>query len=358
MVKKLKTRVRLSIQIPLFLLMALIAGAFLYLNYLSIVSDASATINRFSVSSNDGMDDIAKEKAAQGQLPEESQTSSHSSENDGHGEPVHSGEKDSPDHQEVYEFSFRDGELVDQSTGDREIVNVARSLAHGDERNGVSAGFFYRLRKTGKQSYHIKLMKSNSLSNSFQRANLTALGIFFIGCAAVIVLSLLISKFVIKPVEENEKKQKTFITDTSHELKTPLAVMQANAEVLGEEIGDNKWLGYIHHEIDDMEGLIGSLLLLSQSEQTGAEKAVHEFDVSEKTELLISVYESHALERGITVDAAIQPNVRFTGSEYDLENLIAPLFDNALRHTPDKGYIRFSLAKRRKKTDRHCSKRG
>lgn len=350
MIKKLKTRVRLSIQIPLFLLMALIAGTFLYLNYLNIISDAASTINRFAVSSNDSMNDIAIEKAGQEQLQGDDLPPAKPSGNDsGHSESAHHGETDNPEDQVVYEFSVSDGELTYQSTDDRENINVALSLAHGDERNGVSSGLFYRLQKTGEQSYNIKLMKSDSLYSSFNRANLTALGIFVIGCIVIIILSLLISKFVIKPVAENEKKQKTFITDTSHELKTPLAVMQANAEVLQSEIGENKWLGYINNETVDMEGLMGSLLLLSQSEQESEKEAIREFDVSEKAALLISVYESHALERGITVDTDIQPNVSFTGSEYDLENIISPLFDNALRYTPDKGHIRFSLAKQRKK---------
>lgn len=325
MLKKLRRRIRLLIQIPMIILIILVTAAFFYLNYSGIVSSGNNAIHRFTLLNGDpnaGDKDDERSRANKREIA---------------------------DIENAYEIEFNDSEIKNKSTDDERLIETARSLAHGKERSGFYNGIFYCVEKRGSDTYIVKLLLDEDLNNGLRVVSITSACIFVIGVALVFVLSFTISKIIIKPVDENEKKQKTFITDTSHELKTPLAVMQANAEVLQSEIGENKWLGYINNEIEDMEGLMGSLLLLSQSEQESEKEEIREFDVSEKAALLISVYESHALERGITVDADIQPNVSFTGSEYDIENIISPLFDNALRYTHDKGHIRFSLAKQRKK---------
>ena len=71
---------------------------------------------------------------------------------------------------------------------------------------------------------------------------------------------------IVKPVEETFEKQKQFISDASHELKTPLAVIEANADVLENEIGKNKWINYIQNEAESMNKLINELLLLAKIE--------------------------------------------------------------------------------------------
>lgn len=79
---------------------------------------------------------------------------------------------------------------------------------------------------------------------------------------AIYIIATKVSKIIVKPVEETFEKQKQFISDASHELKTPLAVIEANADVLENEIGTNKWISYIQNETDSMDKLINDYYYL------------------------------------------------------------------------------------------------
>ena len=93
--------------------------------------------------------------------------------------------------------------------------------------------------------------------------------VLIIGSAAILVMffiSLVLSGRIIRPLEENDQRQKQFISDASHELKTPVAVIDTNAELLAREIGENEWLANIQYENDRMDGLVRQLLDLSRAE--------------------------------------------------------------------------------------------
>lgn len=329
MIKKLKKRVRMLIQIPLFLLIALISAAFLYLNYSSIMRSANDTLNRFSVVSNDGKDfNPVREDAAEREKQELREKPKSDADND-----------KTENYGTLYEFEIEDGAISYQTSDDSRAAAAAIKLAGSDEGSGVANGYFYRVQKKGARNYAVKLLQNDGLYQSFVLTNVMTLIIFVVGIITVVIISLFISKIVIEPVSENERKQKAFISDTSHELKTPLAVIAANAEVLESEVGQNKWLGYIQRETAGMEQLVGSLLLLSRAENNGGEVTYTDFDLSHRAEICAAAFEALAFENGITLHSEIEPNISFHGSEYDIETIISPLLDNAIKHTPKDGNI-------------------
>ena len=104
----------------------------------------------------------------------------------------------------------------------------------------------------------------------------------------IYIIAKKISKTIVKPVEETLEKQKQFISDASHELKTPLAVIEANSEVLEDKVGNNKWITYIQNEIQSMNKLVNDLLLLAKIENI-KNKNFEKFNLSKQVELSISV---------------------------------------------------------------------
>ena len=337
MIKKLKKRVRLLIQIPLFLLITLISAAFLYLNYTGIMSSANDTLNRFSVVSNDGEEGMPaqgdvterEKKEPNGKVPEKPKGDADNDKTENYGA--------------LYEFEIQNGSIGSQTTDNSSAVDTALKVAGGDEGSGVANGYFYRVQRKGAQNYAVKLLHNDSLYQSFVLTNVVTLVIFAVGIITVVLISLFVSKIVIEPVAQNEQKQKAFISDTSHELKTPLAVIAANAEVLESEVGQNKWLGYIQRETAGMEQLVSSLLLLSRAENNDSEITYADFDLSHRAEICAAAFETLAFENGVTLHSEIEPNISFHGSEYDIESIISPLLDNAIKHTPKDGNIHLTV---------------
>ena len=333
----MKKRVRLLIQIPLFLLITLISAAFLYLNYTGIMSSANDTLNRFSVVSNDGeegmpaLGDVTEreKKEPNGNVPEKPKGDADNDRTKNYGM--------------LYEFEIQNGSISSQTTDNSSAVATALKVAGGDEGSGVTNGYFYRVQRKGAQNYAVELLSNDSLYQSLVLTDVVTLVIFVVGIITVVLISLFVSKIVIEPVAKNEQKQKAFISDTSHELKTPLAVIAANAEVLESEVGQNKWLGYIQRETSGMEQLVSSLLLLSRAENNDSEITCADFDLSHRAEICAAAFETLAFENGVTLHSEIEPNISFHGSEYDIESIILPLLDNAIKHTPKDGNIHLTV---------------
>lgn len=355
MIKKLEKRIRLIVQIPLLLLMVLISAAFFYINYERIMSDISMEINDLSTITNDRKDmgDKGKPDSAvpPARLDGEMQSTRDEAvkpddTRDKGGDDASQGEdkgRRSYGEDVLYEFVIENGEIAAQTAADASLTDIALSLAQGEEKRGIQNTYFYRTRKEGGHSYVVKLLQSDTLYQSLVNTVLITAIILVMSVLLVVFISVMLSKVTIKPVIKNEERQKAFISDTSHELKTPLAVIAVNADMLETDVGENKWLRNIQTEISGMEKLIGSLLLLLSTRSEGQEDSYTVFDLSVKSEMCVAVFEAMAYERGVTIKSAVQPNVKFYGREDDIEHIISPLIDNAVKHTSDGGSVIFML---------------
>lgn len=170
-----------------------------------------------------------------------------------------------------------------------------------------------------------------------------------IGLIVAYVISKKVSNWIVKPVEETFSKQVQFISDASHELKTPLAVIEANSDVLENEVGDNKWLRYIQNETQNMDKLINELLLLAKMENTDSIKTYENFDLSQEAEMSASVFESMAFEKKVQIKTDIQKDIRFNGNNQDLGHVFSVLIDNAIKHAEENTEVLVELKKEREK---------
>lgn len=166
----------------------------------------------------------------------------------------------------------------------------------------------------------------------------------FIGLVIFAILSYILSGLMVHPVEEAFQKQKQFISDASHELKTPLAVILSNSELLEDQIGKNRQLAYIKKECDQMHHLVTSLLTLSNLEQSsGQEEEKNTFSLSDALLERILPLESIAYEKEISMQYHITPDISFYGVKAQLQQVATILIDNALTYTDKQGKVDITL---------------
>ena len=167
------------------------------------------------------------------------------------------------------------------------------------------------------------------------------------GCAAILVfflISIALSGWLVRPVRENFDRQKRFISDASHELKTPLAVISANADVLEGEIGDNKWLGYIKDECVRMNELVSELLCLARLDDKGRSRMVfEEFSLSDVVLQTALPFESSMFETGKKFNVDVQPGILLRGDRSAICHIISILIDNAGKYSDNGGEIKVRL---------------
>ena len=170
--------------------------------------------------------------------------------------------------------------------------------------------------------------------------------VFIVGGASIVVLffiSVFLAERIIRPLEENDTRQKQFISNASHELKTPISVIGVNAEILSRELSQNEWLSNIQYENNRMGELVEQLLELSSAENK--EVSMEELDFSYVVTGEALAFETLAFERGTTLQSTIEEEITLTGNQNQLTQVVAVLLDNALRHTTGN-YIDLTLQKR------------
>lgn len=156
-------------------------------------------------------------------------------------------------------------------------------------------------------------------------------------------LSYILSGLMVRPVTEAFDKQRQFISDASHELKTPIAVILSNSELLSDTFGENRQLSYIKQECDRMHHLVTSLLTLTRLEQTpDKELEKSDFCISDALLERILPMESIAFEKGIVMESDILPDLTFYGVKKQIQQLAGILIDNALTYTSPQGQIQIT----------------
>ena len=169
-----------------------------------------------------------------------------------------------------------------------------------------------------------------------------------IGLASILLISIasyFLSGLIVKPIQIAFDKQKQFISDASHELKTPLAVISTNADVLSGEIGENKWLTYIKDQTDRMNILVNDLLNLTRLENNTTQIVYSEFDLSQAIESTALPFECRAFEEDKEFIIDIEEGLRLTASEQHIKQMAAIFIDNALKYSRAGGKVKVSLVR-------------
>ena len=249
-----------------------------------------------------------------------------------------------------------DNEVIDilnftqNDVSDEEIKSIAQEiLKSNDSKSGINIRNLY----FNNYSYSFKGHNSLTiLDNSFVKEKLqslikTSIFIFVLLEIVIIVISIKITSWIIKPVIETFNKQKQFIADASHELKTPIAVIMANSEALEKEPNEKKWLNNIKSESERMNELITNLLDLAKLENGKNKEIYNVEDLSKIAEMSVLTFESLMFENKIKFEYNIQKDLKLKCNSVQIKQLIAILLDNAIKHSEENGEINVFLGKQK-----------
>ena len=260
---------------------------------------------------------------------------------------------DAYDMEGIYSITLYNGTIIQTSDNVTEkIKEYALKVSNKNSDDGIIGNYIYnkRVREAKDNDVTIILMESSSEINKIKVVIISSIIVSGIGIILIYILSKKIACLIVKPVEETFNKQIDFISDASHELKTPLAVIQANSDVLEGEIGKNKWLTYIQNETDNMGKLISELLLLTKIENVDKLRKPEKFNMSDHIELIVSSFESMAFEKNVKLENKIQKDiVTETFNKDDITHILSTLIDNAIKHTEEKKKVIIELKKNKDK---------
>lgn len=163
------------------------------------------------------------------------------------------------------------------------------------------------------------------------------------GMLLLFLIALRLALWLVKPVNSAFEKQKQFISDAGHELKTPLSVMKASLDMLEKECGANKYFGYMKEENRRMTELVYDLLYLSKLDSQGQDSSLENIDLSRLIRGTCLPFEAVAYENEIRLELKIQEELHIRGNDRLLRQFIEILLDNALKHTEPLGMVQVIL---------------
>lgn len=322
MIKKLNQRIFLLIMVSLSIIILGIIILFAVLNYSNTINTATFMMDRF-------MGEEPK-KSLDGKL-EDYKIKPETTING------------------VYNFLVQDFIIVQSSnpSNDKVINEYALKVAKKNTEKGIIGRYIYRVRKINPNTVKITFVENENTILHIKMIFIFSVVIAIFSLFVIYKLAKKVSKIIVKPVEETFEKQKQFISDASHELKTPLAIIEANSDVLENEIGKNKWINYIQNETESMNKLINELLLLAKIENVDNVKEYKQLNLSKEVEIILSMFESMAYEKQVIIKSKINENITMNGNKEDIEHIVSTLTDNAIKHTEAQKEVVVELKKKK-----------
>lgn len=231
------------------------------------------------------------------------------------------------------------------SVNENKAEDFAEKALNRRDRRGWISSYRYKVYDTENGTAVVFVDGTTQLTSLLQ--SLTIAGIvLMVSSLLVLFLIVILSNRVMKPVAQSYEKQKQFVTDANHELKTPLTLILTNLDIAESELGKNEWLDDIRFEGQRMTELVNQLVSLSRMDE---EQAINktELRISDMVMDTVSEFETLAANRGKKLIANIDLGITYTGDEALLRRLVAILLDNAVKYCDEGGDIFVSFKKHR-----------
>ena len=226
-----------------------------------------------------------------------------------------------------------------------EAVSIAQSLLLAGKTSGYYKNYkFTVMTYDGGYVRYVFLDCSRNLF-AVRQFFLNSLIVTAAGLAVLFGLAWALSKRAVRPIAESYEKQKAFITNAGHELKTPLAVIGSSTDVIELETGETQWTKSIHSQVERMTELTAQLIALARMDESSAQLVMEDLDLSAVTAEVLEPFAMLAERNGLSFSADIAPDIRLKANRDAVEKICAILADNAVKYTVPGGDIRFTLTR-------------
>lgn len=252
-----------------------------------------------------------------------------------------------------YFFRYEDEAEEDEAEYNEQVRSTIRSIISSEQQSGKcrieTVSYRYKLSSAGAHNEKTLILLDRSIEiSTLHRLKITFI---FIGCAGLVVVfffSLFLANWAIKPIEIAWNRQKQFIADASHELKTPLTVIATNTDVVLSTPNDyirnqERWLRYIKSETARMSKLVSELLYIAKSDSNEIKMDMTDFDISNTISGICLNFETLAYEADRELVADISPRLKYFGDEDRIKQLFTILIDNSIKYSIVGSQISVSL---------------
>ena len=330
MIRKLRRKFTLVCMLSLLVVLVVILGVVNALNYREIVSDADGVLAMLSAFAGEAPappEDFIDWQDAGGryrspELPYEIRFFSAVLDDTGNVQAIYNDQIFAVDEAAVAEYA---------------------ADAYAD---GRASGFVkdYRFaRYAVDQGTLITFLDCGRMLAGFRSVLVYSVGIAAAGMAAVFVLVWFLSGRMIRPIAESYRKQRRFITDAGHEIKTPITIIDADLEILRMETGDNEWVQDIQTQTARLAALTNDLICLSKMEEEEVQAKRIEFPLSDAVRETAESFQTLAKTRGRTLLIHVEPMLSYVGDEKALCQLVEILIDNALKYSREGDTVHLTL---------------
>jgi signal transduction histidine kinase len=330
MIKKLKFKFISLAMAALFVLMVVLVLAMNIINYISIVRESDEILSLISVN--------------RGKFPQISNGFSKKT--------PYSMSPETPYESRYFTVVFDDNRNVKTTDVsqiaaiDRETaIDYAETVMTKSKETGFIDDYRYVIKRE-TDTYQVSFLDCGRKLNSFKSFLYTSSGVALGGLAVIFIAVFILSGKIIKPIAESYEKQKQFITDAGHEIKTPLTIIKANADILKMKLEeDNESLQDIQLQIKRLRRLTDDLVMLSRMEESRQNMIKIGFPISDVVFETAQPFEHLAISQGKEFVCNIQPMLSFYGNDKSIGQLTSLILDNALKYSPAGGTISLTLAK-------------
>lgn len=226
-----------------------------------------------------------------------------------------------------------------KKTTDKDILSMTQELQKSEKRFGSIDDYIYVVRtlRSGNTVY-IFVDNKEALQNSKQFF-IVSIFIFLLSVIVFTIISYYLSRWMIKPSEKAIKNQKIFVANISHDLKTPITIIRANADLIENEVKNKKSIKYIKQETEKLNHLVNEMLTLTRIDNTISKENFKSFNFGDSLFDVVLPFESIAYEKGIRFNINIDEVTDYFGDESNIQKLAEILIDNAMSYTAKGGIV-------------------
>lgn len=228
---------------------------------------------------------------------------------------------------------------------EKKAADYARRALESGNEYGEFEGFSYKVKKDSDETLVVCMDIGSQIADSRRVGNISLM-ITLIGTGIAYVLVRFLSKKMIRPEIRAAERQKQFITNASHELKTPLAVIRANTELEMMMHGEDEWNQSTMNQVDRMTGLIADLVTIAKAEESDSPDELSEVDVTALAEKTADTFSSVAAQNDIKLEKELDEGVKMTANEKKIGQLMTLLLDNAIKYCDDGGTVKIKVSQK------------